>query len=137
MEQKCRALVATPEERVVLWSEYINKEKYSQRVLNNSMEGFIATKKQEDILPYQAKWFTDIVTVYANQIQEYANVVFDTLSPRSDDLDWLIMEYNKLLEKVPDSSVFFSRRIKETLDLLQRKKKAFACFYEKLAAKTE
>lgn len=83
MEQKCRALVATPEERVVLWSEYINKEQYSQRVLNNSMEGFVATKKQEDILPYQAKWFTDILTVYANQIQEYANIVFDTLIPRS------------------------------------------------------
>lgn len=96
------------------------------------MEGFIATKKQEDILPYQQKWFTDILTVYANQIQEYANIVFDTLSPKSDDLDWLIQEFNKLLEKVPDSSVFFSRRIKETLDLLQRKKKAFACFYERL-----
>ncbi|EAS02835.3 peptidase M1 family aminopeptidase (macronuclear) [Tetrahymena thermophila SB210] len=131
MEQKCRAIVASAEERQVLWNQYINKLEFSQRILQNSMEGFVSTKDSDLIKPYNEKFFADIKVVYANQIPEYASIVYDSLQPQSDDLDWLIAQYTNVLSSVPSTQVFFTRRLKETLDLLQRKKRAFTCFYQR------
>lgn len=86
------------------------------------------TKTPENLEAYREKWFTDILNLYATSIPEYANVVYDNLQPVTDDLDWLLNKFNQLLADAPTSAVFFQKRIKETIDLIKRKQRAYDCF---------
>lgn len=57
MREKCRALTATPEERVILWRSYIENTGGSQRLQENSMEGFTSVSTNEDKVNFADVWF--------------------------------------------------------------------------------
>lgn len=98
------------------------------RNLQYSWDGFNTTFDNEELVPYFDKFFDVILNVYETKSKEFANSFYDNILPVHADQEKLIQRLDALQEGLDEKYVFLTRNIKESIDDIKRKQRAYACF---------
>ena len=87
-----------------------------------------AWKIQKDILtPYIDLFFDNIVSIFRNRPNKIFEAFYDNLFPHDPENESVLIKTRELLAGTDDKEMILKRRVKETLDDLERAKRARAC----------
>ena len=94
MQKRCFALAATPEQLNGLWMSFLDANNTeSAKLQSQSMSGFNNSRRYDDLIEYQDKFFQVIVEVFTNRSTDFAKSFYYNLYPITDDLAYI----NKVL----------------------------------------
>lgn len=130
------ALSLTKEQRADVWKSYLKQGKDSVHLAQDSMSGFNSNYAIEDLKEYHEEFFKVLLDVFRSESREYSGAFLASLYPNGDDLDHYIDKTNEIIKQVdPEKEAWFLRELREIIDDLKRKTKAYDCFYKSISHK--